>query len=557
MLKSLHIENIAVIEKTDIDFSCGLNALTGETGAGKSIVIDAINAVLGERTSRELIRAGAEKALVSALFCDISEYSAKILKDNGFEIDEDNSLLISRVLSQNASGSVKINGKPATVSILKEISKSLVNIHGQHDNQSLLNPDNHYIYIDRLAENGKELDEYYKEVKNLNAIRKELNGIETDEDDKRRRTELLDYQIEELEKAQIKVGEVEELKKKLQISDNYKKITEALNSAYYYLNGSDEFDGAVSMIKNAQSELNSANESFKETAMKLNESLVSIEDVCSDIRDFTQNKDLGDIDAEKIRDRLDLIYRLMLKYGNGEQTLLDLLDKYKAERESIVTSDIRANELSKELDNSTERLILLGETLSETRKKAAKDFSNNVTQVLSYLNMPDVTFSVNIKKGRYTKLGCDNVEFLIRTNLGEEQKPLHKIASGGELSRVMLAIKSVLADKDDVDTLIFDEIDQGISGKAAGKVGVQLKRVSKARQVVCVTHLAQIAAFCDNHLYIEKSSNGDRTFTEVTVLDYEERIKEIARIMSGTEITDNLYNSAKELLDRSFNNADL
>ncbi len=552
MLKSLHIENIAVIEHTDIDFSAGFNVLTGETGAGKSIVIDAINAVLGERTSRELIRSGCDKATVTALFTDISPESKTALNEAGYEIGDDNSVIITRVLSQNTSGSVKINGIPANVSVLKSLAKSLVNIHGQHDNQQLLNPEYHCGYIDRLAENSVELSEYYAEFKRLNAIRKELNGIAEDENTKQHRTELLTHQIEELESADIKVGEVAEIKKKLEIADNYKKIMSALDLSYGYLNGAEDSDGAVSMIINAKKELLSLNDDFKDSAEKLNEALVNIDDVCYAIKKFTQGSEFSSLDTDSLRDRLDLIYRLMLKYGNSEQALLDSLKAFKDELDKITLSDKRFNELSKELDESTEKLVDLADRLSNTRKKAAKQFEIGVTEVLSYLNMPDVSFTVSIEKGRYTKNGCDNVEFFIRTNRGEAQKPLQKIASGGELSRVMLAIKSILADKDDVDTLIFDEIDQGISGIAADKVGYQLKRVSAVRQVTCVTHLAQIATYADNHLYIEKSISGDRTYTSVKSLSYDEKIKEIARIMSGTEITDNLYNSAKELLDRSF-----
>ncbi len=552
MIKSLHIENIAVIEKTDIDFGEGLNVLTGETGAGKSIIIDAINAVLGERTSKELIRSGCDRAEVSALFCDLSETSKQALLDNGYEVDEDGNLLIVRILSLNGNGAIKINGRPATAGVLRAVGKNLVNIHGQHDNQSLLNPDNHYLYLDRLAENDKELQEYHNEFKRLNAIRRELAALEIDEDEKKRKTELLEYQIKELEAADIKLGEVEDLKNKLQIAENYEKTMSALSDAYHSINGTDDTDGAFSMLKDAQKYvLKAKGDEFPNIAQRLGNLLAELDDIAADIRGFTHNAEYSELDGEKLRSRLDTLHRLMLKYGSDEQTCLEFLEKSRQELENISISEEKIAELSDELDRSTERLVDLGEKLTQTRLKAAKECSKRVCEVLNFLDMPNVIFDVKIEKGRYTKLGCDTVEFMIGTNAGESVKPLHKIASGGELSRVMLSIKSIFADKDDVDTLIFDEIDTGISGRAAGKVGVQLKNVAACRQVVCVTHLAQIAAFAANHLLIEKAVQNGRTYTGVKTLSYDERITELARIMSGTDMTENFYNSAKELLDRS------
>ena len=552
MLKYLHIENIAVIEKTDIDLSEGFNVLTGETGAGKSIVIDSINAVLGERTSKELIRNGCDTAEVSALFSSLSKNSVEILAENGYEVDEDDNLLIKRVLSLNGKGSIKINGKPATATILKSVANYLVNIHGQHDSQGLLNSETHCHYIDTLAENGNIIEEYYKEFKHLNAIRRELNSIETDEDKKLRETELLKYQIREIESANITLGETEKLKEQLDIAKNYRKMLEALNNALYNLNGTDDKDGAVTLLTNANKYVASAsNERFEKITDKINETLLSIDEIVDEIRKFTEASEYSSLDFETLSERLEYIKTLMLKYGNSEEKILEYLQDAKQRVENIELSDKRIVELSEELDNSTERLVKIGERLTLTRKKAAEDFSKSVTDALQYLCMPNATFTVDIKKGKYTKRGCDEVEFKICTNTGEELKPLSKIASGGELSRIMLAIKSVLYDRDNVDTLIFDEIDTGISGRAANAVAVQLKNVSKARQVVCVTHLAQIASYADNHLLIEKYTSNNRTFTNVKSLAYEERIGELARIMSGTEITDNLYNSAKELLEGS------
>lgn len=551
MIKSLHIENIAVIEKTDIDFENGFNVLTGETGAGKSIIIDAINAVLGERTSKDLIRAGCDKAVVSAVFGDLSEVSKSLIADNGYELDCDGNLLITRVLTLGG-GSIKINGRPATATVLKEIAKNLINIHGQHDNQRLLDPDNYYIYLDLIAENEVERQEYYNEFKHFNSVRRELNAQETDEGEKLRRTEILQYQIKELEEADINVGELADIKRKLTIAENYEKTVACLNDAAFCLDGSENADGAVSLVRNAQKYIDGVkNDDFSALGARLMEALANLQDISAEIRAFTDSDLYRDLDADKFRERLDTLHRLMLKYGNDEQKMLDFLEKARTELDKIVCSDKRIAELGAELDASTERLISLGEKLTETRIKAAEQFSKQVSEVLCGLDMPNVQFAINVNKDRYSKHGCDAVEFLISANAGESVKPLHKIASGGELSRIMLAIKSVLADKDDVDTLIFDEIDTGISGRAADKVGLQLGRVADNRQVICVTHLAQIAAYAENHLLIEKSVSNDRTYTNVTSLDYESRIGEIARIMSGTEMTKNLYNSAKELLDRS------
>lgn len=558
MLKLLHIENIAVIEKTDIEFTDGFNVLTGETGAGKSIIIDSINAVLGERTSRELIRNGCDRAEVSALFCDLSVHALQTLKENGYEPDEDGNLLVNRILSLNGNGSIRINGKVATASILKNISCELVNIHGQHDNQTLLQPESHYKYIDRLADNQKIIDEYYSEFKHLNTVRKELAALECDEDEKIRRKELLNFQIEELQRTDIKVGEADKIKEQLKIVDNYAKTLSSANEAYGLINGNEDSLGAVTLIKDAKNQIEALNGNlFDAETQKLNEILAMLEDVGFSIRKFTQNSEYSELDGEKLRDRLDELYRIMLKYGGNEEKSLEFLKNAINELNGIELSDEHCAALSDELDASTERLIKLGGKLTNSRSKAADKFSSEVTQALFDLDMPNVAFETEISNGKYTKLGCDVVEFVICTNAGEEKKPLHRIASGGELSRVMLAIKSVLLDKDSLDCMIFDEIDSGISGRAAGKVAKQLKKVSASRQVICITHLPQIAAYADNHIYIQKTVENGRTFTNTCRLDYESRIKEVARLMSGTALTDNLYYSAKELLDRSSNNADL
>ena len=552
MLKFLHIENIAVIERSDIEFSSGFNVLTGETGAGKSIVIDSINAVLGERTSRELIRAGCDTAEVSAVFGELDNATAAALSDIGVVPDDDGNIVIRRRLSAAGKGLIKLNDRPVTATELKEVGRHLVNIHGQHDNQALLDPERHLDYVDAVADDDPIKGKYYAEFREINKIRKELAAVQTDEDEKRRRVDLLKYSINELESAGIKPGEYDKLRRKLEIARNYQKTAEALARAYSALKGDDELDGAVSLLSGAEKALSSLrDEEWDKRASVLSSAASAAEDVSAAIYDFLENAEYSDIDPDEINARLDTLDKLMLKYGGGEWELLKALDKAREELNDIEFSDKKAAELSELLDSSVERLVALGEELTEVRKKAAAAFEKQVCDILSYLNMPDVRFTVQFAKGRYTKRGCDTAEFMISANRGESVKPLSKIASGGELSRVMLAIKSVLLGIDPVGTMIFDEIDTGISGYTAGKVGTQLKRVAENRQVICVTHLAQIAAMGDTHLLIEKKAEGDRTFTSVSPLSYEDRINEIARIMSGAQMTENLYNSAKELLDRS------
>lgn len=552
MLKFLHIENIAVIERSDIEFSAGFNVLTGETGAGKSIVIDAINAVLGERTSKELIRAGCDTAEVSAVFGELDNATAAALSDAGVTPDDDGNIVIRRRLSAAGKGLIKLNDRPVTATELKEIGKHLVNIHGQHDNQALLDPERHLDYIDAVADDDPIKGKYYAEFRELNRIRKELAATETDEDEKRRRVGLLKYQINELESAGIKPGEYEKLQKKLAIARNYQKTAEALSRAYSALKGDDEFDGAVSLLTDAEKSLSSLhNDEWDKKSSALADAAAAAEDVSAALYDFLENAELAGIDPDEINSRLETLDKLKAKYGNSEDEMLEFLEKARTELNDTEFSDKKAAELSTLLDDATERLIALADELTAARKKAATEFEKQVCDILSYLNMPDVRFTVKFSKGRYTKRGCDTAEFMISANRGESVKPLCKIASGGELSRVMLAIKSVLLGRDPVGTMIFDEIDTGISGYTAGKVGTQLKKVAENRQVICVTHLAQIAAMADTHLLIEKKAEKDRTFTSVSPLSYEQRINEIARIMSGAQMTENLYNSAKELLDRS------
>lgn len=548
MLKFLHIENIAVIERSDIEFVNGFNVLTGETGAGKSILIDAINAVLGERVSKDLIRNGCDNAVVSAVFGDFDSKTVETLKQFDISPDEDGNLLILRRLSLSGKGLIKVNGLPVTASVLRDIAVNLIAIHGQHDNQALLLPENHLGYIDAIADNETLIENYYAEFKKLNTIRKELKALEMDEDEKARKIDILKYQISEIEAAGIKIGEIEELKRNLKIAESYEKTYKSVLSAEYLLSGDDNTDGALTQLRNANKHLLSVDSLNSD---KLQEAVTLLEDLRSDLSAFLNNSEYSSLDVDEINQRLDYIARVVLKYGGSEESTLEFFDNANSQLEAITMSDKRIIELSNLLDASTTKLIALAEKLTESRKKAALSFEKQVCDILKELNMPNVKFTVSFEKGKYTKNGCDTVEFMISANAGEIVKPLHKIASGGELSRVMLAIKSVLLDKDPVGTMIFDEIDTGISGFAADKVGKQLKYVSKGRQVICVTHLAQIAVAANEHLLIEKNTENGRTFTSVTSLGYEEKIREIARIMSGTDLTENLYNSAKELIDRS------
>lgn len=551
MLKFLHIENIAVIEKTDIEFKQGFNVLTGETGAGKSIIIDSINAVLGERTSKDLIRTGCDSAVVTAVFDGLSNDTLTLLEENGI-VAEDNEIIITRKLSLSSKGFCKINNIPVTTILLREIAGNLINIHGQHDNQALLNPDMHLSFIDAVADNDDLKADYYTAFKDFNAVRKELQSLEIDVDEKQRKIDNLKYQISELENANIKVGEFEDLKKKLAIAETKEKTFKALNGAEYLISGTDDTDGAITQINNALKLIQSLNnDSLKESISAINNAIYSLKDACAEIGVFTSNNEYSMLNPDEINIRLDLLSRLMVKYGSSEEKMLEYLDKACNELENITLSDKRIAELSLLLENKKEILISKAKKLTNSRKDASEKFARDISDILVYLNMPNIKFKVSLNTGRYTKNGCDTAEFLISANNGESLRPLHKIASGGELSRVMLSIKSVLLDKDNVGTMIFDEIDTGISGFTADKVANQLKKVATNRQVVAVTHLAQIAAKADEHLLIEKTSKVNHTFTKVTPLDYESRINEIARIMSGAEITENLYNSAKELIDRS------
>ncbi len=550
MLKTLDIENIAVIEKASVDFSGGLNVLTGETGAGKSIVVDSINAIMGERTSRELVRYGADNAYVSAYFDDICDSALNKLKEFDIELEEDNSLLITRKISANGKSLCKVNGKTVTVSMLKEICSYLVNVHGQHDSQALLNPDLQYNYIDMLLEDKSVLSDYKETFKKLISVRRKLKSFAKDEDNKESLLELLNFQIEELEKADIKVGEREELTQKRALIQKSEDIIKSLNLAISVINGDDENIG----IEQACADVSRTLFKFDETK--------DVYDVFNDINDkleLAKDKaealllsiDFSPEEIEMIDEKLDLYYKFSNKYGQTEQEMLDYLEKAKEKRNSILFADEELNRLNEEYENLLNITVKLADKLSVERKKTAKVFEENVKQELAFLDMPKMQFYVDFNKGNLSSTGYDKIEFLISANPGEPPKSLSKVASGGELSRIMLAIKNIISYNDTIGTLIFDEIDTGVSGRASQKIGLKLKSVSKNTQVICVTHSAQIASNADEHFLIQKKFNDNKTFTCVTPLDFEGRKQELARIMGGLEITDTLLQSAEELLNQN------
>ena len=550
MLKTLDIENIAVIEKASVNFSGGLNVLTGETGAGKSIVVDSINAIMGERTSRELVRYGADNAYVSAYFDDICDSALNKLKKFDIELEEDNSLLITRKISANGKSLCKVNGKTVTVSMLKEICSYLVNVHGQHDSQALLNPDLQYNYIDMLLEDKSVLSDYKETFKKLISVRRKLKSFAKDEDNKESLLELLNFQIEELEKADIKVGEREELTQKRALIQKSEDIIKSLNLAISVINGDDENIG----IEQACADVSRTLFKFDETK--------DVYDVFNDINDkleLAKDKaealllsiDFSPEEIEMIDEKLDLYYKFSNKYGQTEQEMLDYLEKAKERRNSILFADEELNRLNEEYENLLNITVKLADKLSVERKKTAKIFEEKVKQELAFLDMPKMQFYVDFNKGNLSSTGYDKIEFLISANPGEPPKSLSKVASGGELSRIMLAIKNIISYNDTIGTLIFDEIDTGVSGRASQKIGLKLKSVSKNTQVICVTHSAQIASNADEHFLIQKKFNDNKTFTCVTPLDFEGRKQELARIMGGLEITDTLLQSAEELLNQN------
>lgn len=549
MLSNLQIENIAVIKSASIDFENGFNVMTGETGAGKSIVIDSLNAILGERTSRELIRSGADSASVCAEFQNVGDNVKNELEKLG--IEKDDTLIVSRKLTPDGKNVCRINGMPATVSMLKVLGVQLVNIHGQLDNQSLLSPETHCSFIDKLAGSGRELNEF-KELYSL-YIKKEneLKSLNTDVNEKNRRLDILNYQIEEIQKADIRPGEKDELTEKLGFLRNAEKVLDLLHTAYAALNGDGEMPGAADIAADAASKLLSAadySSDFTETANGVNDAAMNLSAYTEELRDKIYSLDYDPNETERAEERLDVIYRLSQKYGDSEEDILAYLENAEKERDALSFSDERAEQLRAETEKAYNEALAAAKKLSEIRIEAGKKFSADVERELAFLDMPSVKFIVNDSVGELYENGIDNIEFLLSANAGEEPKPLSKIASGGELSRIMLAIKCVLSELDDINTLIFDEIDSGVSGRAALKIAAKMKELSKTHQVICVTHLAQIAAFADEHKLISKEEKDGRTYTCIASLDYNGRKYELARIMGGLTVTQSILNSAEELL---------
>ena len=552
MLTSLKIENVAIIESAAIEFGCGLNVLTGETGAGKSIVIDSINAILGERTSRDIIRTGAQSAKVYAVFEDVNAKVREFLDENGIDC-EDGVLIINRTLSREGKNICRLNGAPVTVSMLREIGGELIDIHGQHDNQSLLSPEKHCGFVDSFAGNADIIADYREKYGRLCEIRSKLKKLTSDESSKSQRIDFLTYQIDELEKAEISIGERDELKARKALFDNSQKVIESLNVAYEALKA----DGAgIDMIAAAESEISDASaymETLSEASEKITDIRYELEDIAETVRDAMSEVDFDSFELEDIAERLDLLYRLSKKYGDTEEKMLEYLENAKAELDNIAFSEEKVKELQAQENAALAETSAAAERLTESRKAAGESLSNAICSELEFLDMPNVRFVVKCGDVGLTENGKDEIEFLISANVGEDPKPLAKIASGGELSRIMLAIKNVLAETDGVDTMIFDEIDTGVSGRAAQKIAMKLRSASKGRQVICVTHLAQIAAQGDVHLYISKSVSDGKTYTNIKSLIEEERVAEIARIMGGMEITKLQLESAREMLKNAGN----
>lgn len=552
MLKTLVIENIAVIKKAQIEFTSGLNVLTGETGAGKSIVVDSINAILGERTSRELVRAGSDNAFVNAYFEDINDDVKLKLNEYDIPIEEDGSLLLSRKISAGGKSVCRVNGLPVTVGILKDIGTHLVNIHGQHDSQALLNPDFHYKFVDAYADCDELLAEYKESFKSFLNIRRQLKSLTSDADERDKQSEILDYQIKELRDADIKVGEWDELKHRKSVILNSQAILNALNTLLGAVNGDDENQGIQSVLSSSDKEITALLDADSQLK-PIKDKLDSAEDLLESIKDLISDKmeslDFQPDELDKIEERLDILYTFSNKYGETEQDMLYYLADAERKRALFDNSEQDLERLNAEYDSSLEKTQSLALKLSEVRRKAAEKLGEEICSQLEFLDMPGVKFVTQFSKGNLSSVGVDKIEFLIRTNPGEEPKPLAKIASGGELSRIMLAIKSIIAKSDSIATLIFDEIDTGVSGKASRKIGLKLKEVGKNAQVICVTHSAQIASAADSHFLIKKEYTDNAAFTQIMPLDFEGRKYELARIMGGLNVTESLLKSAEEMLD--------
>ena len=552
MLSLLHIENIALIQSADIRFEPGFNVLTGETGAGKSIVIDSIGAVLGERTSRELIRTGAKSALVTAVFTQVPPLPW--LEENGFPTGEEE-LLLQRELQGDGRNVCRIDGKLVTVAQLRELGRQLLNIHGQHDGQQLLDPASHLGYLDQFGGCQPLLESYQEAYRKWHDIRREMDKLQMDEAERSRRVDTLNYQIQELERAQLKAGEDEELSARRTLLRSAGRLMEAVQSAEFALSGDEDRDGACSLIAQAEGEVqgvSSISPELSELSEKLTALRCAADDAADTLRDLSRSFDFSPGELDQVEERLDLLYRLRKKYGPTVEDMLSYLDRCRKELDQIQYADDTLARLEKDLKKAQKEAARRGEVLSQARREATGALQARVQEELRQLDMPKVQFQTEFtpKGGEagMDETGLDEVQFLMSANLGEALKPIQKVASGGELARIMLALKNVLAEGDQIGTLVFDEVDTGVSGRAAQKVAEKMAQVARGKQVLCVTHLPQIAAMADTHFSVQKGEREGRTYTRLERLDRSQRREELARLIGGASITPSLLESAEELL---------
>lgn len=549
MLSCLQIENVAVIQKAEVHFQPGLNVLTGETGAGKSILIDSINAILGNRTSKDLVRTGASKAVIRASFAQIPDVVLDKLEAVGYERSAE--LLLSREITAEGKSSCRINGMPTTAAVLRELCGGLININGQHDSVGLLNPAHHLSILDDYAQNAKLYQEYYVLYRSLVKVKKELDAMITDEAEKQRRIDLLTYQVQEIEDAALTAGEEQTLEARRKVLANASTIRDRVAKAHALLSGDDDTPGAVDLLGEASNAMDTAaqlDESLSGVSGTLMDLYYSAKDAAAELIDRLDAYDTNDAELDEIEQRLDLLYRLKRKYGDTVEDIIAFGQKAQEELEQIQFSEQRHDQLQ------AEKLRLYGlarekaEALTQTRLKAFDELNARITDTLQFLNMPGVRMTLHHARGPLASHGQDSVEFYISTNAGEAPKPLARIASGGELSRITLAIKNALADRDAVPTVIYDEIDSGVSGKAAGRIGEVLRQSAQGHQILCITHTAQIAALADCHLLIQKNVTNDRTYTEIHPLDTEGRVEALARLISGDHVTELSRANAREML---------
>ncbi len=549
MLSSLQIENVAVIQKAEVHFEPGLNVLTGETGAGKSILIDSINAILGNRTSKDLVRTGAAKAVIRAAFEQVPPAVLDKLEQSGYERSE--ALLLSREITAEGKSSCRINGMPATAAVLRELCGGLININGQHDSVGLLNPAHHLGILDDYAQNRTVFQEYYTLYRELVRVKRELDALITDEAEKQRKIDLLQYQVQEIEDAGLTAGEEQTLENRRKVLSNASAIRDRLAQSYALLSGSDDAAGAVDLLGEASNAVDAAAQldpALTAAAGQLLDLYYNAKDVAAELIGRLDTYDTNDAELDEVEQRLDLLYRLKRKYGSTVEDVIAFGQKAREELDNIQHSQQRYDALQAEKLRLYTKAREKAEVLTQTRLKAFEDLNTRISGTLDFLNMPGVRMTLRHTRGPLASHGQDSVEFYISTNPGEAPKPLAKIASGGELSRITLAIKNAMADKDAVPTVIYDEIDSGVSGKAAGRIGEVLRQSAQGHQILCITHTAQIAALADCHLLIQKNVSNERTYTEIHPLDENGRVEALARLISGDHVTELSRANAREML---------